>query len=337
MMGAAMNMGMTTPPLSAGTSFDSKHDSAIGGDETPFAATTGGRVVFDEEYFKANVNRVVTDEWNEMVMECEVTGMPTRDHWKVSFLIFLFLVLWSFLFFSFVCIWVGKDGNEDGMVWQLPRGRLSSEQRYHLKIPTTSNNDIQTRISGRHRTELEHICDCTQDLAPNNYSATTNPIYSHPTHVTIFAKMSQENHVLSFTTNIPLSQPDSSSPTCDDPSCTLPSFTFLTRRHHCRRCGHIFCSKHLAYLTPLDHQARFHPKGVEVPTCRCCWQDFGAWSLARKHRASAGSEGSGSGSGVSTPTMGGGVNVRGGAGGGERKESVMVVGSVRGDSNWSTF
>lgn len=91
MMGATMNMGMTTPPLSAGTSFDSKHDSAIGGDETPSsasataAAMTGGRVVFDEEYFKANVNRVVTDEWNEVVMECEVTGMPTRDHWKVSF------------------------------------------------------------------------------------------------------------------------------------------------------------------------------------------------------------------------------------------------------------
>jgi len=111
MMGAAVNMGMTTPPLSAGTSFDSKHDSAIGGDETP----SGGRVVFDEEYFKANVNRVVTDEWNEMVMECEVTGMPTRDHWKVS----LQFSCYFFPFFVFVRIGVGDDGSWDDQAWQL--------------------------------------------------------------------------------------------------------------------------------------------------------------------------------------------------------------------------
>lgn len=112
----------TPPPLSAGTSFDSKHDSAIGEDGERSSSASGtpsgsGRVVFDEEYFKANVNRVVTDEWNEMVMECEVTGMPTRDHWKVSFSLILFFSFCLKHLQCWVCwAWTRAGGRQRAVV-----------------------------------------------------------------------------------------------------------------------------------------------------------------------------------------------------------------------------
>jgi len=148
MMGAAMNMGMTTPPLSAGTSFDSKHDSAIGGDDTPVAGGRG-RLVFDEEYFKANVNRVVTDEWNEVVMECEVTGMPTKDHWKVSISFFSFLC--CFVLFPRWISWTGGCRMRFAELLRqldMKQAQLSTWIRYHrldLGSVSASHLDCTTR------------------------------------------------------------------------------------------------------------------------------------------------------------------------------------------------
>ena len=36
------------------------------------------------EYFPGRLARLVTDEWNDRGLEEHVTGLPTRDHWKVS-------------------------------------------------------------------------------------------------------------------------------------------------------------------------------------------------------------------------------------------------------------
>ena len=47
------------------------------------------QILLGDEYYKANMNRIVTDEWNDDLME-EVTGAPTKDHWKVC-LTYLFL------------------------------------------------------------------------------------------------------------------------------------------------------------------------------------------------------------------------------------------------------
>lgn len=57
---------------------------------------TSGKLLLGDEYFKAGINRMVTDEWNEDMME-DVTGAPTRDHWKVC------------LFFSFFSGIVGWE------------------------------------------------------------------------------------------------------------------------------------------------------------------------------------------------------------------------------------
>lgn len=60
-----------TPPSSAENSFDSK-DGQRNMEETIQRRLLAGE----------GISRVVTDEWNDDVME-DVTGAPTRDHWKV--------------------------------------------------------------------------------------------------------------------------------------------------------------------------------------------------------------------------------------------------------------
>ncbi|KAI8806428.1 hypothetical protein BJ742DRAFT_816793 [Cladochytrium replicatum] len=51
--------------------------------------------------------------------------------------------------------------------------------------------------------------------------------------------------------------PDSSSSTCEHLGCTR-KFSLLQRRHHCRRCGHLFCDEHSSkkvVLSMVDRRA----------------------------------------------------------------------------------
>lgn len=134
--------------------------------------------------------------------------------------------------------------------------------------------------------------------------------------------------------DIPLVQPDILSTSCDHPPCPTP-FTLFTRRHHCRRCGNIFCTSHSSHTVPLDQHARFHPAGSAGRACDSCWGDYLAWKKVRG-RGSMSTEGS---SGSVTP--------RGDGNGEVAVEGIKVkrvvksakedVGSVPRDWNWSTF
>ncbi|KAF9883360.1 hypothetical protein FE257_003527 [Aspergillus nanangensis] len=76
---------------------------------------------------------------------------------------------------------------------------------------------------------------------------------------------------------------DAQSATCDSPECRS-SFGIFLRRHHCRHCGHIFCSSHTLYAVPLDQEARFHPNGVLSRTCDLCFVAFQRWEEGRADR-----------------------------------------------------
>ncbi|KAF1811708.1 hypothetical protein P152DRAFT_368065, partial [Eremomyces bilateralis CBS 781.70] len=76
------------------------------------------------------------------------------------------------------------------------------------------------------------------------------------------------------------SQPDLSSPTCSHPTCTT-AFSLFTRRHHCRRCGHLFCAAHSPFAVPLDHRARFHPRAPAYRACEDCWREYCVWEAER--------------------------------------------------------
>jgi len=62
-------------------------------------------------------------------------------------------------------------------------------------------------------------------------------------------------------------KPDSEVSSCAD--CSRP-FTLINRRHHCRRCGDIFCGRCTNFTARLDQDCRFNPKGIESRICRKC-------------------------------------------------------------------
>jgi hypothetical protein len=78
-------------------------------------------------------------------------------------------------------------------------------------------------------------------------------------------------------------QIDDQSPNCDAPTCRT-SFNLFRRRHHCRHCGHVFCSQHSRLTIPLDQDARFHPEGIPSRACEICHRHYLRWDGARQAR-----------------------------------------------------
>ncbi|KAL1923075.1 uncharacterized protein VTP21DRAFT_9451 [Calcarisporiella thermophila] len=70
-------------------------------------------------------------------------------------------------------------------------------------------------------------------------------------------------------------KPDSEARKCGMPYCRV-HFWLLERRHHCRRCGDIFCSRHCKKYFPLDQHAQPHPRGQLSRVCDRCYLDLQA-------------------------------------------------------------
>ncbi|TKA76480.1 hypothetical protein B0A49_04846 [Cryomyces minteri] len=131
-------------------------------------------------------------------------------------------------------------------------------------------------------------------------------------------------------------KPDSSAIDCSDSACDR-SFSFTVRRHHCRRCGNIFCSTHSLYSVPLDQHARFHPEGNWQRACESCFSDFRAWSSARHSRSN--SYASNNTDETATPALntGNSRSAMAGVMGPDGMRVGSVAASVPKDWNWSTF
>ncbi|KAK3807625.1 MAG: hypothetical protein J3Q66DRAFT_355895 [Benniella sp.] len=72
-------------------------------------------------------------------------------------------------------------------------------------------------------------------------------------------------------------QPDSSTLVCKWPGCPR-EFGFFDRRHHCRKCGDIFCSAHCSKAIPLDYGLEFNPAmGVMSRACPACFEAYEQW------------------------------------------------------------
>ncbi|KAI0179953.1 FYVE-domain-containing protein [Hypoxylon sp. FL1284] len=81
-------------------------------------------------------------------------------------------------------------------------------------------------------------------------------------------------------------KPDLESSVCDDPSC-MRHFNYWTRRHHCRRCGNIFCDTHSTYDVPLDQDANYNPRGTLSRACLHCYSEFNVWRSRTNSQASS--------------------------------------------------
>ncbi|KAM3502699.1 hypothetical protein MY10362_004675 [Beauveria mimosiformis] len=126
-------------------------------------------------------------------------------------------------------------------------------------------------------------------------------------------------------------KPDTESSICDDPLCKR-SFSYFNRRHHCRKCGNIFCDFHSTLVLPLDQDANFNPRAMPSRTCNYCFEQVKA-RHSRNNSQSSGSDSSGgrtAAAAISTKK------------GGDDNEfnlptSKDIAASVPRDWNWSTF
>ncbi|KAK4985079.1 Zn finger protein [Elasticomyces elasticus] len=145
-----------------------------------------------------------------------------------------------------------------------------------------------------------------------------------------------EDEALGDVTGLPTRnhwKPDWSASTCTDVACQQ-IFTIWSRRHHCRRCGNIFCASHVAHRVPLDQHARFHPDGITDRSCDSCWADYKTWKRARRSRGNS-TVSSQEAATAATPSAPIGAGTVRGAQTEQKVGSVAV--SVPRDWNWSTF
>lgn len=127
---------------------------------------------------------------------------------------------------------------------------------------------------------------------------------------------------------------DSLSSTCDAPLCTK-NFTFFERRHHCRKCGQLFCAAHTSNNVRLDQDCEYHPHGTLSRTCDSCFEEYKR--LVAQRRASSASTITNSSGGSTVPSSP--ITSKGnkGADAFGPKTASSYVGSVPRDWSWSTF
>lgn len=131
--------------------------------------------------------------------------------------------------------------------------------------------------------------------------------------------------------------PDSQATTCEVCPTT---FTFLERKHHCRRCGGIFCSAHSKYTVTLDRRAQFSPTGTALKSCPSCRRDFELW-MSPPNVLDSGSKSTD----TVRPQKVGTADGRGGGSGGHARGAELDAEEARGlpaasvptDWTWSTF
>ncbi|KAF8539608.1 hypothetical protein BDD12DRAFT_88932 [Trichophaea hybrida] len=133
-------------------------------------------------------------------------------------------------------------------------------------------------------------------------------------------------------------KPDAEATVCDSPTC-IKQFSFYIRRHHCRRCGNVFCSQHAYHFLPLNQNNRVHPQGISSRVCSSCYSNYKRLRAARR-TGSMSSNSTISSISNSPPRIGMGIKpiprpTDGMAGLAGKVGS--YVGSVPRDWSWSTF
>ncbi|KAI4948270.1 hypothetical protein J4E91_006265 [Alternaria rosae] len=127
-------------------------------------------------------------------------------------------------------------------------------------------------------------------------------------------------------------QADGSTSVCSASSCQEP-FGFFQRRHHCRKCGGIFCWQHSRNNVRLDELARFHPEGHWHRACDRCHSSFREWEHLRSSRTNSES----SDSSNSSPATAKSIETPAPAKRPENTRVGSLAQSFQGTWNWSTF
>ncbi|KAF2757168.1 hypothetical protein EJ05DRAFT_501697 [Pseudovirgaria hyperparasitica] len=78
-------------------------------------------------------------------------------------------------------------------------------------------------------------------------------------------------------------KPDHTATSCTASSCQR-DFGFFVRRHHCRRCGNIYCWEHIKNQAPLNQYALIHSSGQQSKVCDRCYSIYKQWKARRLSR-----------------------------------------------------
>lgn len=135
---------------------------------------------------------------------------------------------------------------------------------------------------------------------------------------------------------IRVSQDDHKTSVCDETTCNN-HFGYFLRRHHCRRCGNIFCDTHSLYRIPLDQDANYHPRGMNCRSCEHCYKDYRGWQMARSSRSNSENSNLEEPRTPTTPNVNCKARSLAGVFGGNKGGPESPVASVPRDWNWSTF
>lgn len=118
-------------------------------------------------------------------------------------------------------------------------------------------------------------------------------------------------------------------------SCAYCSknFTFFERRHHCRRCGDIYCNEHVSNYLNLGADANFcvDSPGVLCKVCDSCFKDYEIY-LKKKFGGNVIND--------SLKKSSVGIAVQGGSKNKtnlEQQQQQINVGSIPADWSWSSF
>ncbi|KAF3926196.1 hypothetical protein ABW21_db0207135 [Orbilia brochopaga] len=129
-------------------------------------------------------------------------------------------------------------------------------------------------------------------------------------------------------------KPDAEATVCDSPICSK-SFSLFDRRHHCRRCGNIFCAQHTSQYLKLDQNCRYNANGFDSRVCIGCFDEYKR--LCAKSRSSSSSSSNSSAQSITTPQPKQMMTARYGNDGTLRGRLNSYVGSYRDNWSWSTF
>lgn len=130
-------------------------------------------------------------------------------------------------------------------------------------------------------------------------------------------------------------KPDQEATVCDEPTCKR-YFSYFIRRHHCRRCGNIFCDWHSSYEIPLDEHANYNPRGTPSRACAHCYAEFKTWRSRTNSQASSDTSTQNGHGSATTPTSPIVASPTACGKNGAPKVPDAAL-SVPRDWNWSTF
>jgi hypothetical protein len=147
-------------------------------------------------------------------------------------------------------------------------------QHDHLLMMTEAKKALEVNVMSTCKLYIQELQKCSAEIDElkkerSEMNESYSRLYKIFNLVVDFARGVGTGDAL-FRSAHPIWKPDTSTNFCEADECPV-RFGMLKRKHHCRRCGHIFCSTHVNYTTPLNIvTGKYDKAGLHVRVCIDC-------------------------------------------------------------------